>query len=353
MTELESLSRAKDARPTVAQALAQLLEPCVGVGGAFNVAGSANVPFIVSWSARKLSWTTALEEKRGLLMAEGYARASGRLALMTATSGPGVTNLATALLLALRERSPLFVVAGQTPRTFAARLPVQELDTRSFARDLTLHARELSAPEQLEGFVGELLRAALRPEARGPVLLAVPSDLWQQRCAPPRVIRLPQPWSREAARRCAEALERAVSPVIIAGNGVIQAQAAGLLLNLVELLPRAHVVTTPRALGAFSPRHSRSAGVMGFGGGTCAEIDSADLILVLGSRLHEMSTSFDERLFAKNIIQVDIDSRVLGQVYPADGYCAELSGALADLISELDAFGGSEAQNDCVPTEAA
>lgn len=320
---------------SVADTLVELL--CPWVGQAFNVAGAANVPFIVAWSARQLPWVTALEEKRGLTMAEGYVRASGRLALMTTTAGPGVTNLATALLLALQERSSVFVVTGQTPRGYATRLPVQKLDTKSFARDITLQSHELTAPEQLAGFVGELLCTALRPERPGPVLLAVPADMWQLPCRPPGVVRLATAWGSGAARHCADALRRAIRPLVVAGSGVVQAGVSGALKALVDLLPRARVVTTPRALGAFPSSDPRCAGIIGFGGGPCPELDDTDLVLVLGSRLHEMSTNFDDRLHHRRILHLDIDPHVPGRIYPAEGFCADLRPALRDLIRHLPA----------------
>jgi len=324
---------ARSTSTSVASALVELLEPWVGQ--AFNVAGAANMPFIAAWSERGLPWFTALEEKRGLLMAEGYARASGRLALMTTTAGPGVTNLATGLFVALRERSPVLVVSGQTPAAYAARLPVQELDTKSFVRDLTLKARELTAPEPLEGFVSELIRTALEPSRRGPVLLAVPADLWQRPCRLRDAVRFPEPWSPAAARRCARALVEASQPLVIAGSGVVQAGVTRALCELVELLPHARVATTPRALGAFPASHAQSIQSLGFGGSVDTELDEADLLLVLGSRLHELSTNFDERLYTKKILQLDLDPAAIGVAFPAEGYIAELRLALAEIASAV------------------
>jgi thiamine pyrophosphate-dependent acetolactate synthase large subunit-like protein len=318
---------------TVASAIVELLEPWVGA--AFNVAGAGNVPFITAWSERDLPWFTALEEKRGLIMAEGYARATGRMALMTTTAGPGATNLATALLIALRERSPVFVVSGQTPAAHATRLPVQALDIKAFARELTLKTHELTAPEQVEGYMTELVRAALAGRQRGPVLLAVPADLWQRPCALRGSIQFTESWSAGIALRCATALMAATRPLIIAGSGVIQARASALLYELVEHLPQARVATTPRALGAFPASHPRSVQAIGFGGSVDRELDEADLVLVLGSRLHEMSTNFDERLYQKRIFHIDIDPDVPGSAFPAEGFCADLARALADLAANV------------------
>jgi len=317
------------AEHSVASALVALLDPWVG--SAFNVAGAGNMPFISAWSERGRGWFTALEEKLGFTMAEGYARSTGRLALMTTTAGPGVTNLATGLFLALRERTPVFVVSGETPAAYAARLPVQQLDTQAFARELTLRARVLTAPEQLPGFVSELVRTALDRQRRGPVLLAIPADLWAHECAAPTPIRFPEPWNAAAALRCALALLEAQRPLVIAGSGVVQARASQALYQLALALPHVRVATTPRALGAFPASEPQAVQAVGFGGGVDRELEEADVVLVLGSRLHEMSTNFDERLFTKRILQIDIDPLVPGSVCPAEGFTAELGAALADL----------------------
>lgn len=318
---------------TVASALVELLAP--RVGRAFNVPGAGNLPFLVAWSEHGLPWFTALEEKRGALMAEGYAKASRRLALMSTTAGPGVTNLATALYVALTERAPLFVVAGQTPRNYATRRPVQQLDTRSVARELTLKALELTAPEQLEGMVTELVRVALDARHQGPVLLAVPADLWHAGCSLQGPLRLPEAWTAAAARRTARLLQGSARPLLIGGSGVVQAGATTQLVQLAELLPRAMIAATPRALGVFSSRLPSYAGVIGFGGQLSVDLGQFDLVLVLGTRLHEMSTNFDDRLYAKRLVHIDIDPDVPGHIYAAEAYCAELSVALSQLTAAL------------------
>jgi len=320
-------------RLPIAHALGKLLAPWIGA--AFSVPGASNVPFIIAWSAQKLAWTTALEEKRGMTMAEGYARSSGQLSLMSVTAGPGATNLATGLLLALRERSPVFVVAGQTPRAYSSRFPVQELDIKSFARDLTLAARELTAAEQLQGFASELVRVALDSRRRGPVLLAVPSDMWHLPCVLRGPIRIPAPWSRRAASRCARALAKARRPLVIAGSGVIHARATPELLDLMARLPRARIAATPRALGVFPSRGRGYLGATGFGGHVGEELSRADLLLVLGSRLHEMSTNFDDRFEGKPMIHVDADPHVPDHAFPAEGYCGDLKVVLTDLSDAL------------------
>jgi thiamine pyrophosphate-dependent acetolactate synthase large subunit-like protein len=124
-------------------------------------------------------------------------------------------------------------------------------------------------------------------------------------------------------------------PLLIAGSGVVQAGATRVLGELVALLPHARVVTTPRALGAFPASHAQSIQSLGFGGSVDAELDEADLLLVLGSRLHEMSTNFDERLYKKKILQLDLDPAAIGVAFPAEGYRAELCLALAEIASAV------------------
>jgi acetolactate synthase I/II/III large subunit len=311
---------------SVAAVLAELLSPVVG--RAFQVPGAGNLPFVSAWSERGLPWFTALEEKRGLTMAHGFARVSGKLALMSTTAGPGVTNLATALALALREQTPVFVVSGQTPSSFSARLPVQELDNTSFARDLTLRARLLTHPEQLSYWTSELVRVALDRRQPGPVLLSVPADLWQRPCERALPIAFPEAFDQKQATDAAQLLVAARRPLVIAGSGVVTAGSSAELRALIELLPRARVVTTPRAIGAFPSAHPQSGGAIGFGGGATEELDDTDLVLVLGSRLHEMSTNFDDRLFSRTILQIDLNPDVPGRAVPVRGFVGDLAEVL-------------------------
>jgi acetolactate synthase-1/2/3 large subunit len=340
---MKRLSKAAPTRETgrtrdVSRELVNLLAPCVE--RAFCVAGAANMPFIAAWAERQLPLTVCLEEKRGLHMAEGFARTAGRLALMTTTAGPGAAALASALALALRERTPLIAVCGQTPQAFAHREPVQELDIRGLLREVTLATWELASPNQLGAVVSHLVKTATNSQRKGPVLLSVPADLWQLPCVPQRPIQFPEPWSAVVASNCSAALASSERLLIIAGSGITQAGVSEDLRTLVDLLPEVRVAVTPRALGAFPASHQKYVGPIGFGGFADATVEPPDRLLVLGTRLHEMSTNFAPFFQNRPVIHLDIDPNVPGKVFPATGYVADLAVALPDLCRQLRLLNG-------------
>lgn len=322
----------------VSRELVNLLAPWVE--RAFCVAGAANMPFIAAWAERQLPITVCLEEKRGLHMAEGFARTAGRLALMTTTAGPGAAALASGLALALRERTPLIAVCGQTPQVFAQREPVQELDIRGLLSEVTLAAWELSSPNQLGAVVSHLVKTATNSQRKGPVLLSVPADLWQLPCAAQPPIRFAEPWSALAASHCSAQLASTERLLIVAGSGIIQAAVSEDLRALVDLLPGARVAVTPRALGAFPASHPKYVGPIGFGGFADGAVDPPDRLLVLGTRLHEMSTNYAPLFQSHPVIHLDIDPSVPGKVFPATGYVADLAVALPDLCRQLRLLNG-------------
>jgi acetolactate synthase-1/2/3 large subunit len=200
---------------------------------------------------------------------------------------------------------------------------------------VTRRAHELTCEDQLEGFTRELIREASDPRHPGPVLLAVPADMWHLPCRVRAAVSTVPAFDAALASDWAKQLRSARRPLIVAGAGVMRANAVDLLADLLGCLPRARVALTPRGQGCFPRSDSRCAGVIGFGGTLDAELEVADLLLVLGSRLHEMSTNFDDRLFDKAILHADINPHEPGRIFPAEGAHGDLRFVLASLIREM------------------
>jgi acetolactate synthase-1/2/3 large subunit len=281
-------------------------------------------------------------ESGAVMMADGHYRLSRRMAAVAVTAGPGLSNAVTAVTLAHEEQIPLVIISAQVATGVYGRTAAQELDTVTLLRPVTKASRALSAAARTQAALSDLLRIATsgRP---GPVHLSVPADFWRQRASvqPARLPRTrPRPIDARAIRQAAELIKRATKPVVLAGYGVVQSQAYDELLELVRRFPLLHMACTPRAKGAFPESHPQSLGVFGFAGQERAEkgvlVDS-DLVLVVGSRLGEISSSsWDARMGQRPIIQIDIESAEIGRNFPVELGLVGDARELLRLLREAD-----------------
>lgn len=277
-------------------------------------------------------------ESGAVMMADGHYRLSRRLAAVAVTAGPGLSNAVTAVALAHEEHIPLLIISAQVATDCHGRTAAQELDTVTLLRPVTKASRALSAALRAQASLNDLFRIATsgRP---GPVHLSVPSDLWRQRAriepAPlPRT--RPRPTDARSIRQAHERIACAQRPVVLAGYGVVQSQAHDELAKLVMRWPHVRVACTPRAKGVFPESHSQSLGVFGFAGHLLAEravLEESDALLVVGSRLGEISSSgWDARLGQRPILQVDIESAEIGRNFPVE---LGLVGDARELLRQL------------------
>jgi acetolactate synthase-1/2/3 large subunit len=263
-------------------------------------------------------------ESGAVMMADGYFRASRRLAAVAVTAGPGLSNAVTAMALAHEEHIPLVLISAQIATDCQGRTAAQELDTVTLLRSVTKASRGLESARRTQATLSDLLRIAVsgRP---GPVHLSIPGDVWRQRATvePTRLPRTrPRPTDARSLSAAFQMLERARRPVLLAGYGVVQSQAHDELQELAKRLSNIAVACTPRAKGAFPESHQQALGVFGFAGHARAEravLDESDLVLVVGSRLGEISSSsWDVRLGRRPLIQIDIESAEIGRNFPVE-----------------------------------
>ena len=263
-------------------------------------------------------------------MAEGYAHVTGRPGVVMVTSGPGATNLVTALCDAYMDSVPVVAITGQVSRPVIGTDSFQEADTVGITRSVTKHNELLMSAEEVPLAVRQafLLATTGRP---GPVLLDVPKDVLQEKMewywptddelsaslpgykpttkGHPRMV-------REAARLIA-ASER---PVIYAGGGILKARGAEALRSLAELTG-APVVTTLMARGAFPDSHPQCLGMPGMHGNYTAitAMQEADLLIALGARFDDRVTGqVSTFASAAKVVHVDIDPAELGKIRQPD-----------------------------------
>ncbi len=265
-------------------------------------------------------------------MADGYARATGKPGVVLTTSGPGATNLVTGLATAMMDSIPLVAITGQVSSSLLGNDAFQEADMWGITMPVTKHNYQVIDPDELPDVFAEAFYVAMsgRP---GPVLIDLPKDVAQQECprsqAPPRV---PEGyWTpyQPNPKRVAEALELlrgAQKPVILAGGGVIQGEAAEELKRFAEMLS-IPVTSTLMGLGNFPADHPLSLGMPGMHGTGYANLAlyQADVILVLGSRLDDRITGQVDKFCPQaKLIHVDIDAseinKILSCVVPVVGH---------------------------------
>ncbi len=248
-------------------------------------------------SELKIRHVLARHEQSAAHMADGYARASGRVGVCMATSGPGATNLVTGIATAFMDSSPLVAITGQVPRPFIGKDAFQETDIVGVVTSVTKYASQARNASEIPQIVKSAFRTAStrRP---GPVLIDIPRDVQQEvdvvdftdRPVPKRHGPLPDP-DLGIVARMADVLAKAKTPLIMAGGGVRIAGASQELVALAELL-MCPVATSLMGKGCIPEDHPLSIGVMGMHGSseTNRTVSNADVLLIVGSRLSDRTT---------------------------------------------------------------
>ena len=259
--------------------------------------------------------------------ADGYARASGRVGVAIATSGPGATNLVTGIATAMMDSSPIVCITGQVHTPLIGSDAFQETDITGITLPITKHNYLVTDVDDLAGTIQEAFYIA-RSGRPGPVLIDLPKDVQQAETdfAPPEEeSRLPgyQPagaGDAEAVRQAAELINSAQRPVILAGHGVLMSGAMEALKAFVEKT-KTPVALTLLGKGGFPESHPLTLGMMGMHGEAFVNraIQEADLLLAFGMR-------FDDRVTGKlehyaphaRKVHVDMDSAELNKIVPVD-----------------------------------
>jgi acetolactate synthase-1/2/3 large subunit len=333
-------------RITGAQSLIRSLE-AAGVEVIFGIPGGAILPaYDPLFDSKQINHILVRHEQGAGHAAQGYAMATGRVGVCMATSGPGATNLVTAIADAYMDSVPIVAVTGQVPSAAIGTDAFQEADIRGITMPITKHNYLVTNPDDIPRTIAEAFHIAGtgRP---GPVLVDVSKDALQAMTTFvwPDSLDLPgyRPVSRPHAKQVREAarlIGEAKRPVLYVGGGVIKAKAAAELKVLAELtgIP---VVTTLMARGAFPDSHRQHLGMPGMHGTVAAvgALQKSDLLICLGAR-------FDDRVTGKlssfapeaKVIHADIDPAEIGKNRVADvpivGDCREV---IADLIVALQA----------------
>jgi len=304
-----------------------------GVEVVFGHPGGAVLPLYDALYGKSIRHILARHEQAAAHMADGYARATGRVGVCLATSGPGATNLVTGLATAHMDSIPIVAITGNVPTSLIGTDAFQEADIVGITRPITKHNYLVQDARDLSRIIDEAFRIAAsgRP---GPVLIDIPKDIGLTEVTeafdgeiggpafayPRQTAKSLGSGARRQLQRAAEAIDAADRPVLYIGGGVI---AAGACSEVRALAEKACLPTTftLMGIGAFPGDHPLSLGMLGLHGTAYANfaMSEADLIIAVGARFDDRVTG---RLsdFAKGakVIHIDVDPAEIGKNVPVD-----------------------------------
>lgn len=295
-----------------------------GVDTVFGYPGGAILPAYDALLDHPIRHVLVRHEQGATHMADGYARASGKVGVALATSGPGATNLVTGIATAMMDSIPLVCITGQVPEALIGSDAFQETDVTGITLTITKHNFLVTKAADIAPTLRKAFQIATsgRP---GPVLVDITKNAQQEECefAPAPSVESDGPgraYTGTSIAKAAELLARAKQPVILAGHGILKSQACQEVLALAE---RAHVpiAMTLLGIGCVPAHHPLNLGMMGMHGEHWVNeaIQEADLLIALGMR-------FDDRVTGKlasyaphaKKIHVDIDPSELNKNVRAD-----------------------------------
>ena len=329
---------------TGAQSLIRALEHA-GVDTIFGIPGGAILPaYDPLFDSKKIRHILVRHEQGAGHAAQGYAMVTGKVGVCMATSGPGATNLVTAIADAHMDSVPIVAITGQVPSGSIGSDAFQEADIRGITMPITKHSFLVIDPDEIPRVIAEAFHIALtgRP---GPVLVDIAKDAMQKMTTFtwPTELALPgyRPTTRphgKQVREAARLLAQAKRPVLYVGGGVIKAGASAELKILAEMT-QIPVVTTLMARGAFPDSHELHLGMPGMHGAVAAvgALQKSDLLVALGARFDDRVTGLLSSFAPEaKVIHADIDPAEISKNRTADvpivGDCREV---IADLILML------------------
>jgi acetolactate synthase-1/2/3 large subunit len=297
-----------------------------GVTAAFGYIGASVLPLFDRLYDSPIRFIVPCHEQGGCHMADAYARASGKVGVMIATSGPGACNLVTGLANAMMDSVPLVAITGQVRTDLIGDDAFQEAPTTGITRSVTKHCSIVMDIKDLAKRIYEAFHIAStgRP---GPVLVDIPSDLEFQKYPVNGSVqvnlpgyRLPKNGHARQISEAAEAINRAERPVVLAGGGIINANATDEFRAFIGKanLP---VTMTLMGLGTFDQSRPESLDMLGMHGAAYANyaVQESDLLISVGAR-------FDDRVTGKlsafapkaKVIHIDIDPANISKTVHAD-----------------------------------
>jgi len=334
-----------------------------GIEHAFGIIGSAMMPISDLFPRAGITFWDCGHEGNAGMMADGFTRASGKMSMLVAQNGPGITNFVTPVKTAYWNHTPLLLVTPQAANMTMGQGGFQEVPQMAIFEDMVAYQEEVLHPARIAEVLNRVIMQAKRASA--PAQINVPRDFWTQviDIELPAIVDFERPaGGEEAVARAADLLSNAKFPVILSGGGVVIGGAIQDAVALAERLD-APVCCGYQHNDAFPGSHPLFAGPLGYNGSKAGMklISKADVVLALGTRLNPFSTlpgyGIDYWPTDAAVIQVDINPDRIGLTKPVTvgivGDAKKVAGAILDKLSATAGDAGrAERKADIEKTRA-
>ncbi|MFV0438904.1 MAG: sulfoacetaldehyde acetyltransferase [Desulfopila sp.] len=324
-----------------------------GIEHSFGIIGSAMMPISDLFPQAGITFWDCAHEGNAGMMADGYTRASGKMSMMIAQNGPGITNFVTPVKTAYWNHTPLLLVTPQAANATMGQGGFQEVEQMAVFKDMVAYQEEVRDPRRVAEVLNRVILKAKRASA--PAQLNIPRDFWTQviEIELPAIVEFELPAGGEKALdRAAKLLSDATFPVILNGAGVVLGGAIKDSIALAERLD-APVCCGYQHNDAFPGSHRLACGPLGYNGSKAGMelIAKADVVLALGTRLNPFSTlpGYGIDYWPKDaaIIQVDINPDRIGLTKPVTvGIVGDARKVAVGLLNRLDKNAGDTGREE-------
>ena len=334
------------AKMTTEEAFVKVLQ-MHGIEHAFGIIGSAFMPISDIFPDAGITFWDVAHETNGGLIADGYTRATGKMSMVVAQNGPGITGLVTPIKTAYWNHTPLLLVTPQAANKTMGQGGFQEVEQMNLFKDMVCYQEEVRDPSRIAEVLNRVIEKAIRGSA--PAQINVPRDYWTQvvDIELPPIVRLErQAGGAAAIDEAAKLLSNAKFPVILSGAGVVIGGAIQDCVKLAEKLD-SPVCSGYQHNDSFPGSHPLAVGPLGYNGSKAAMelIAKADVVLALGTRLNPFSTlpgyGIDYWPKDAKIIQVDMNSDRIGLTKKVTvGICGDAKLVAQQILNKLSPKAG-------------
>jgi len=324
-----------------------------GIEHAFGIIGSAMMPISDLFPQAGITFWDAAHECNAGMMADGFTRASGKMSMMVAQNGPGITNFVTPVKTAYWNHTPLLLVTPQAANKTIGQGGFQEVEQMALFKDMVAYQEEVRDASRIAEVLNRVIMQAKRASA--PAQINVPRDFWTQviDIELPAIVDFERPsGGQDAIAQAADLLSNAKFPVMLNGAGVVIGGAIEASMKLAERLD-APVCCGYQHNDAFPGSHPLFAGPLGYNGSKAGMelIAKADVVLALGTRLNPFSTlpgyGIDYWPKDAKIIQVDINPDRIGLTKPVSiGIVGDAKTVAESILDNLSATAGDAGRAD-------
>ncbi len=324
-----------------------------GIEHAFGIIGSAMMPVSDLFPVAGITFWDCAHECNAGMMADGFTRASGKMAMAIAQNGPGITNFVTPIKTAYWNHTPMLLVTPQAANKTIGQGGFQEIQQMALFQDMVCYQEEVRDPTRVAETLNRVIEKAIRGSA--PAQINVPRDFWTQvtDIELPQIVRLERPaGGAEAITEAAALLSDAKFPVVLSGAGVVIGGAIEACRALAERLD-APVASGYQHNDSFPGSHPLACGPLGYNGSKAAMelIAQADVVLALGTRLNPFSTlpgyGIDYWPENASIIQVDINSDRIGLTKKVSvGICGDAKQVAEQILAQLSPSAGDAGREE-------